>query len=426
MRICIINEFFYPDSTGGTGTVLSSLARTLRDNYPDLEIDVITSRHLYRDTERLLPKTEDWDGINITRVKSPRPSKTSTVKRLAANALFSSAALAALLRRPRYDLVLVGTAPPTAATTAYALRKLRGTPYAYVVYDLEPDRAVAMHLVSGTSRFARMLKQWQHRWLHTAGKTIVLGRCMREHLTQQYRMRPEQIEVISIGADPDEVAPMSKSSRFREVNGLDGFVALYSGNFGRYHNFDAILDAARTLQEIREDITFVLVGAGAQQQHIAQRISAEKLCNVRMFPFVPQEEYADLLASADVSLVTLEPGMEGICVPSKFYSILASGRPAVAMVSPSSEVALVITEAQCGLQLDQQDSNGLVGALIRLADNPAELVMMGHNARRTLMERFTARHIADAYYQVFLEVAGLKTDCYAAPPVPAEKLGAHH
>lgn len=425
MRVCIMNEFFYPDSTGGTGTVLSSLARTLRDSYPDLEIDVITSRHLYRDAERLLPVQENWDGIQITRVSSPRASKTSTVKRLGANALFSAAALLSLLKRPRYDLVLVGTAPPTAATSAYALRILKGTPYAYVVYDLEPDRAVAMHVVSGTSGFARMLKRWQHRWLHAAGKTIVLGRCMREHLMKQYAMRPDQVAVIPIGADPDEVVPMSKASRFRKSNDLEGFVALYSGNFGRYHNFDAILDAARTLQDQREDITFVLVGGGAQQQHIAQRIAAEKLCNVRMFPFVSQEEYSDLLASADVSLVTLEPGMEGICVPSKFYSILASGRPAIAMVSPVSEVARVITESQCGLQLDQQDSTGLAAVLTRLADRPADLAVMGHNARKALMDQYTTRHIADAYYQIFREVAGLPSAQYAASAVPVDKLRAH-
>ena len=46
MRICLISEYFYPDSGGGTGTVLSNLTRHLKDAYGDVEIDVVTSRHL--------------------------------------------------------------------------------------------------------------------------------------------------------------------------------------------------------------------------------------------------------------------------------------------------------------------------------------------------------------------------------------------
>jgi colanic acid biosynthesis glycosyl transferase WcaI len=410
MRICIVNEFFYPDSTGGTGEVLSDLARTLKDTYKDLEIEVITSRHLYRDADRKLVAYEEWDGIKIFRVAAPRPSKTSAAKRLAANFLFSSAALLKLLRARHYDLVLLGTAPPTVAITAHTFKRLTGIPYAYIIYDLEPDRAVVMKVVSENSKFVRIVKRFQHRWLHAAGKTIVLGRCMRDHLIQNYGLPADKIAIIPIGADPEIVRPMSKNSQFRTRHGLNGFIALYSGNFGRYHNFDAVLDAARTLQSSRSDITFVLVGSGAQKEHIAQRIADEKLGNVRMFPFVPLEEFADLLASADVSLVTLEPGMEGICVPSKFYSILASGRPTIAMMSPKSEVALVIQEAQCGFQFDPQDSDGLIAALTRLADQPAELERMGQNARRRLLNQYTTSHIARAYYQAFLDATGCKRE----------------
>ena len=97
MRICIVNEFFYPDSAGGTGAVLSGLARTLKDNYDDIEIDVITSHHLYRGkVGTKLPRTEAWDGIRIHRLSTPKP-RTGMLRRLTANFLFSSAALNKLL-----------------------------------------------------------------------------------------------------------------------------------------------------------------------------------------------------------------------------------------------------------------------------------------------------------------------------------------
>ena len=150
----------------------------------------------------------------------------------------------------------------------------------------------------------------------------------------------------------------------------------------------------------------MLVGGGAQKSYIAGRIADEGLDNVRMFDFVPESEYADLLASADVSLVTLEPGMEGICVPSKFYSILASGRATIALMSPVCEVAQVIAEAICGVVLNPADSVPLAQALCRLADYPEEAVAMGRRGRQALLTSYTSDHVAEAYYQTFLAATG--------------------
>lgn len=416
MRIGIVNEFFYPDETGGTGAVLSSLARYLQDNFEGVQLEAVTSRRLYRRHSENLPAEEDWRGIRIHRLAAPMSIGVSTPRRLWANLVFSIAALWFLLRQPRYDVLLVSTAPPPLPVVARLLNLLFGTPYLYVVYDLEPDRAVTMQLIKDTHPVARCLRALQRQWLHHAGRTIVLGRCMRERLIDRYGLAPQRVEVIAIGSDPEEIYPLPKESAFRAKLGLEGFVVVYSGNFGRYHNFDTILDAAGRLQ--RSGITFALVGGGSQQAHIAERIEQEALSNVRLMPFVPQEEYNDLLASADVSLVTLEPGMEGICVPSKFYSILASGRPTIAMVSPNSEVAYVLAEANCGLQIGQGDTDRLVSVLQRLSHAPQELERMGQNARRVLLEKYSLSAVAERYYFALLAACGKDLGDIALAPLP--------
>ena len=51
------------------------------------------------------------------------------------------------------------------------------------------------------------------------------------------------------------------------------------------------------------------------------------------FPLEVEEEFGDLLAAGDVALITLELGNgKGLGVPSKLYSTLASGRPAIAIL----------------------------------------------------------------------------------------------
>lgn len=405
MRICIVNEFFYPDSTGGTGAVLTDLVRALRDSHDDMQIDVITSNKLYRESAAALPAYEAWNGVNIYRLATPRPNGLAMPLRLAANVLFCLLALGKLLRLGHCDALLIGTAPPMIAMTAQALGRLRQTPFVYIVYDLEPDRSVTMGVVRQAHPAVRLFRAGQRRWLHSAAKVVVLGRCMRERVAQAYDLPEHKTEVIPIGSNPVEIAPGARVSRFRARHGIEGFVALYAGNFGRYHNFDTILDAAKQLHRASSGVQFILVGGGAQKEHIAGRVAAEAIGNVRLFGFVDQEDYADLLASADVSLVTLEPGMEGLCVPSKFYSILASGRPTVAAVSPRSEVARVIDEAECGVHMGQGDAQKLVETLTFLAAHPAEAERMGANARRVLEEKYATPRVAQQYYTVLQEAA---------------------
>ena len=408
MRICLVSEYFYPDNAGGTGTVLSNLVRHLKDTYDDVEIDVITSNKMYRGEQRVLDAKQDWNGVHIRRLNTPKAHATSVKKRLASNLRFAVAALRELLKGRRYDLLLISTAPPILPLAAKAFRRMTGTPYAYVVYDLYPDIAVALDVLKPQSRPARTLRDLQRGWLHAASKTIVLGRCMADHLERAYGVAHHRIEVIPIGADAGAIVPASRETAFRAANGLEGFVVLWAGNFGQHQNFDAILDAAATLQKVARAggprVTFAFVGDGAKRAHIAARIAGEQLDNARMFPFVPEAQFSDMLASADVSLVALEPGAEGLGVPSKFYNILASGRPTVALVAPDSEVARVLEEYNCGVRVEQ-DGEQLARVLLKMVDCADGVAEMGANARRACEEKYSMDEIGRQFHRVLREVA---------------------
>jgi len=402
LRICIVNEFFYPDDAGGTGAVLSTLAETLKASFNNIEIDIVTSSNLYRKEVASLPSYEEWSGVHIYRLDAPDAKGRNAVSRLYANTILSVKALTFLLRKRQYDAILISTAPPTLVSAAHLYKIFTKTPYIYIVYDLDPDRAIVLKVLKANGKGAQILRRLQKSWLHAAVGVVVLGRCMQEYLSRVYAVPDERIHMIPIGSDPDAIVPLTRNTRFRVKSGIDGFVVCYSGNFGRYHNFDTILDAAKNLSVINPDIQFVLVGGGAQKKHIEERVETEKIGNVHIFPFVDQADYADLLATADVSLVTLEPGMEGLCVPSKFYSILASGRPTIALVSPNSEVARVVMEADCGVQVGQGDAEALAHAVQNLASNPQRVDEMGKNARVILLERYSSTHISRAYYEAII------------------------
>ncbi len=405
MRICILSEYFYPDSTGGTGTVLSKLIRHLKDHHESLEIDVITSRNQFRGAAGALKPREDWNGVHITRLKAPAPRKNSMKRRLAANLIFTARALARLvLVGRRYDLILVVTAPPTLPMATRFFSKMSGVPYLYLVYDLYLDMAVAMKMIPARGRATETLRRVQKDWFRGAAKIVVLGRCMRDHVATTYDLPSEKLHVVPIPANLEMITPIAKEeTEFRRTHNIDGFLVLYAGNFAQYQDFDTLLDAAKLLQH-RADIRFAFVGDGAKKAHIAARIADENLSNTQMLPFLPENQLSDMLSAADVSLVTLERGIEGLAVPSKFYNILASGRATVACVPKACEVARVIAETGCGVQVDQEDAPALARVIAELADDPQTLIRMGQSARRVCEERYSFAHVGAQFQRIFCEI----------------------
>lgn len=342
MRICLLTEYFNPGGYGGVATMMPMLVQRLNARYPELSIDVITSRNVYRGEGQVLPRFEEWEGIRVYRLSTPRSNQPSIKRRLLAGCFFTMCAWAKLMTMPSYDALLVGTNPPMIPLATRGIGVVKNTRYLYLIHDLFPDVALTLGALPANHPVTLMAKHAQANWLHSAARVVAIGRCMRDYMIEQYHVPAQRLTVIPNWADAHAITPQAKDTRFRARHGLTGFVLLYAGNFGQYQDFDTLLDTARRLYDAgTRDVTVVFVGDGSRHDHIAERIAREKIVNARLFPFVPAADYPDLLASADASLVTLEPGADQVGVPSKFYNILASGRPVIATLSARSEVARV-------------------------------------------------------------------------------------
>jgi colanic acid biosynthesis glycosyl transferase WcaI len=125
----------------------------------------------------------------------------------------------------------------------------------------------------------------------------------------------------------------------------------------------------------------VFIGDGANRA--ALQSSAAALPNVRFLPFRPAEQIPHVMMAGDVHIVTVRRGLEGIVVPSKLYSILAAGRPVLAVAAPESDAARIVRDAGCGISADPDDPHAVAAALRQLRDQPARLQEMGRRAQET-------------------------------------------
>ena len=147
------------------------------------------------------------------------------------------------------------------------------------------------------------------------------GRCGAE-------VPPEKIKVIGNWADRALISPLpaEESALRQEWIPGDRFVVGYAGNLGRAHDIDTVLAAMTSLQQraknspsdLAAKILFVFVGGGAGRACLKREALKRGLSNFRLMPYQPKERLGETLAVADVHLVSLNPKLEGLIVPSKF------------------------------------------------------------------------------------------------------------
>ena len=95
-------------------------------------------------------------------------------------------------------------------------------------------------------------------------------------------------------------------------------------------------------------------------------------------------------------------------MPSKLYGIMASGRPAIAIMSEDSEVAMTIKEFKCGVVLPPKDVDALIGAITSLKADDELRKTMGANAYEAFIKYFTVEHCAEKYYRLINKAASPK------------------
>jgi len=365
MRVVFVNRYFHPDHSA-TSQMVSDLAFHLRER--GWEVAAITSRQRYDDAAARLPACSLEQGVDVRRVWSSRFGRSILSGRAIDYATFYASAFLAMLRERGRGTVLVPlTDPPLISVVAALAARLRGMTVVNWTQDLFPEVARALGV-----RVPRMLERLRDWSLRRGRTNVALGELMAERIRArgaravvQHNWATEHLQPVK---HPD-------NSLRREWALGDRFVAGYSGNLGRAHEFDAVAGAIRAVPEI----DFLFIGGGAQLERVKRETAGS--ANISFHPYQPRERLSESLSAADVHLVSLQPALEGLIVPSKFYGILAVARPVIFIGAADGELARLIRAHDCGAVVAPGDATGLAGVLRTLASDRPRAAEMGRRGR---------------------------------------------
>lgn len=405
-RVTLVTEYFHPEEAS-TAQLMTDLVIGLTDRF---SVSVLTAYPNYHDDDRSIDvqKQSAYRGVDVRRVRSTRFAKDWLPARVANWATFTGLVFFHLLvNRTSRDALVVLSNPPVLAFAALANKWFRGSPFVHIVYDMYPDMPVALGLIAENGVIARLWERAMQVVYRNADEIVVLGESMKKRLAGKLADTPntdqEKIQIIENWADGEFIQPRDKDDNefAREHGTVDGFTVLYSGNVGRFHELETVIDAIDILEARRRmDIELLVIGEGARKTHLRSTVEDRGIENVKFLPFQPIERLPETLTCGDASLVGIKPEMEGMCVSSKLYSSLAAGCPILAVVGEGDEVASVVREHDCGAYVRPGDAEAAADILERWADDQALASKLGANARQCFEDQFTRAHAIEKYTEL--------------------------
>lgn len=347
--VVLVNQYFPPDTSATSRIATDFIGECERRG---LRVLVVAGRPSYDPTARLSwrpVRRSTSDGSLEWVIGSSAFDRRNPIGRVLNYLTFMvGAALVVPMLRPTWPIVVM-TDPPMAPLLA-PLSRLRNRRRSVRVWiqDLHPDFDVA----TGLLRNGRLVRVWRRLLvtsLNTADEIIVLGRDMSDRVTRLGVDAPTT--VVHNGWSGVDSAETQGSA-------ADTLRIFHFGNVGFAGPFESVVRAMRNMQD---HVELVFVGAGANEG-----VLADAPANVTVRPRIPHGDVAQAASEADLLLVGVRDGVEGLVVPSKGYEMMALGRPLLVVGNPGSEMRRLVTEIGCGLGCD--DNPESIAAVLNSAD----------------------------------------------------------
>jgi colanic acid biosynthesis glycosyl transferase WcaI len=398
VRIAYVSHYFVPEPAAPAARVHEFSRAFVRLGHQVKVITAFPNHPVGRIPEAYrgrLWATECLDGIRVLRSwLYAVPNRGVGRRGLDHLSFMISAVLFGLPRLGELDVVIASSPTLLSAVSGLLLAKYKRVPFVLEVRDLWPEAIVGLGLLRPGSLSVRLLSGLARFLYAHAARVVVVTEAFADHLAAQGVPRAK-LCVIPNGADTVFFgrAIEAEGRALRHRLGLEGsFVVAYVGSHGLSHGLDAVLDAAAR----QPDVSYLLVGDGAERERLLALRDARKLSNVTMLPSVPKSEVPGLYAAADVCLVPLrDVPLFDAFVPSKLFEVLAAGKPVVGAVR--GEARAILERSGGALLVEPEDAAGIAAAVERLRADPALCLQLGQHGQAFVRANYDRDMLAGRY-----------------------------
>ena len=404
-RSILITAINYAPESSGTAPYTTDLAEHWATRHRVTVVTGVPHYPAWRigPGHRKLSSEERLNGVRLLRRLHYVPPRQSAVHRAGYEASFLVNGALAPTERP--DAV-IGVIPSLSSGLLARIAARRWqVPYSLIVQDLMGPGA-AQSGMAGGSRVSRAVA-WGEAWAAgRACRIAIVSEAFRPYLIDR-GVPPERIVLLRNWTHMRSPTAQRQSTRERMGWPDDRRIVLHAGNMGLKQGLDQVISAARLAADRRTADHFVLMGDG--NQRVRLEAMAGDISSISFLPFQPESDLPDILAAADVLLISERPSVVDMSLPSKLTSYLIAGRPIVAAVRQGGATAAEVERAGAGIVVAPEKPGELLRAVAHLSEMPDLARAYAESGRRYAVARLgrqAALSLADAFLAATLAGRG--------------------
>ena len=388
MRIIYIHQYFLTPEEGGAIRSYY-LAKGLAES--GMDVEMITSHNKpYYDLQIIA-------GVKVHYLPVAYEQEYGFLKRVYAFLKFVQLAKKWIKKLPRPDLLYISSTPLTTGLIGLWAKRKLALPYTFEVRDLWPDAPVEVGAIRNPL-LKKFLYNLEAKIYQQALKIVALSPGIANAIRRKTPDKP--IHLIPNFSDTSFFTPQEKKETVLEKYGLrNTFTIAYTGAVGKVNAVEELLDLAKTAQDLKKDIQFVVMGKGSHLTLLLEKAKKLRLENFHWITFGNKEKVREVLGLADMAYISFDhlPVLKTNS-PNKFFDALAMGK--AILVNHKGWVYDLVKDHQLGIYYNPSKKEETLEKLMALMKDPIELRACQQQARKLAEESFSAELAVGKLIQV--------------------------
>lgn len=351
-----------------------------------------------------------YDTVHVYTTPEPQyltdNSPLASILNMMPNTLRRMRIIAKILKKEKYDLILVRDYAFDGLVAAYIGRKYK-IPFVFQLsnpleqywedYKINSPKLMLLFYL-----FAKFHQFIATRLLHEADLILPISKWLKEHLVRQ-GVPESKILPCPSGVDT-EFFFNQDGGNIRNKYHLNGYnTIIYVGVLGKARGLDVLIQAFSVVMK-KKKVKLIMVGEGNDEDYLKQLANELNVQdNIIFTGRVIHKEIPDYIASADIGVSPVAPlYFFKLSSPIKLLEYMSMAKPVIAN-EEIYEQREILEESGAGI-LIPFTPEALAEAMIKLLDNPELAAEMGQRGKEWVVKNrsyeILARPIEQGYFKL--------------------------
>lgn len=349
---------------------------------------------------------EQIDNITVIKVKTGNLFDVKLVtKFLSRMGLLKryKKALKKYVRFEKYDAVLSSTPPTTLYPLINSIKKRDGALSYLMLKDIFPQNAVDLEMISEGGLAHRIFRFFERR-LYLSSDYIG---CMSPANVKYLLKQDPWIDCEKVGICPNALEILKFSGVDKKIiRGKydipnEKIVFVYGGGLGKPQGIDFFVKCIKKINR-SDKYMFVVIGAGPYLEEL-ERLSDDYRDILKVIPWVPVDDFNEIVAGCDVGLIFLDNRFTIPNFPSRLLTYLQAGIPVLSATDENCDVGYISKKNGFGYWCKSDDEEDFISLLALFED---ELIRreMGEKSRLFFEKNCDVDIVSDSIIRCLTEL----------------------